>query len=185
MVMEQHGLRDIQTLYPLLAACAELAGQDKFGADVRLNVECGPLPISDTAQVYGTQEALYFTRSGVANRLSLDGVDNVSGLFWGLGWTLCRDGSQETDVDGASVYSITVESGQLESLFAELLPELKGLDITFQDGTLKLRIENGRIRALTLNCSGQMPFLITDIPMDFCVELDRMEGVITLPEGIE
>lgn len=184
MQMTAHSLRDVRTLAPLLNACAELAGQEVFGADVKLNVECGPLPISDSAQVYGAKDSLYFFRGGKTSELSLSGMEDTSALFWGLGWTLSRDAELMADEDGSQIYTLTVDAEVLNDLFSTVLPELNGLDISLEDGTMTVTLRSERITALTMACSGEMPFLITTIPMEFSVELVRMEGAVTLPEEI-
>lgn len=185
MRMTGEDLMDIQVLTPLFTACAELADQEVFGSEVKLNVDCGPLPISDTAQLYGTKDALWFSRSGQLSELSLSGMEDTAALFWGLGFTLCRDGVLVSSADGSQTYTLTVEAQTLNDLFLTILPELKGLGIDLDDGTMTVTLREERLTALSLTCSGEMPFLIATIPMEFSVELDRMEGPVTLPEGIQ
>ena len=78
-----------------------------------------------------------------------------------------------------------MESQTLSELFLTVLPELKGLGIDLDDGTMTVTLREERLTTLSLTCSGEMPFLIATIPMEFSVELDRMEGPVTLPEGIQ
>lgn len=175
-------VHDPGEVLPLLLACQEAAGENPFGADVQLQVACGPLPISDTAQVYATENALYFTRGGTTTELPLSGTDE---LFLGLAWTFCRDGSVVTSPDGAVTYSASVDAAYLDELFRAVLPELEGLGISFGDGSLTLTVENSRLSQMGLTCSGEMPFLVTTIPVDVSLALNRMAGEVSLPEGIE
>lgn len=185
MQMTDANLRDVRTLAPLFNACSELVGQSVFGADVKLDVDCGPLPISDTAQVYGTKEALYFSRSGQISELSLSGMEDTSSMFWALGFSLIRDGELASNTDGTQSYTLTVEAETLSGLLATVLPELEGLNISLSDGTLTVMLENERLTGMALACSGEMPFLIATIPIELSVELARMDGAVTLPDGIE
>lgn len=184
MTMTGENLRDIQSLSPLFHACMELAEKEVFGGDMSLHVDCGPLPIQDTAKVYGTRDAIYFTRGGSTSRMSLSGLDHNQELFLGLGWALCKDGELTENPDGSQIYTLTTDGDMLQNLFEEMLPELSGLDITIRKGLMSVTIQDQRLRAMSLACSGEMPFLIITIPMELSMEITRMPEPVTLPDNL-
>lgn len=184
MTMTGENLRDIQTLCPLFHACMELAEKEVFGGDMSLHVDCGPLPIQDTAKIYGTRDAIYFTRGGSTVQMSLSGLDHNQDLFLGLGWALCKDGELTENPDGAQIYTLTTDGDILQNLFEEMLPELSGLDITIRQGLMRVTIQDQRISAMSLACSGEMPFLIITIPMELSMEITRIPEPVTLPDNL-
>lgn len=180
MGMQKEKLLSVQTVTPLIEACVSIVQQEVFGADATLNVECGPLPIQDSAQVYGKLDKLYFVRGDSVYELG-DGT-NSSGLFLALAWEMCRSGMVSTE-NGSSVYTMSVDGGVLESVFSAVLPEVEGLGIHYEEGMLTVSVNDG-FQNMNLSGSGSMPFLIATIPITVDVELRMMDGAIRLPDGI-
>lgn len=181
MEIRNRELLPLSSVEPLIRGCITLAQQDVFGADAALKVECGPLPISDTAQVYGTRKGLYLVRSGSVHDLS-SGLDTGE-IALALGWELCRIGVAESD-NGITTYRLDVEGAVLQQVFGAVLSEIRGLGIDFYGGSLTVTVSDG-IDTLSLKGSGNMPFLITNIPIQVAIQMEMMDGTIDLPEGIE
>lgn len=184
MQMTDESLTDIRVMEPVFRACFELAGQEVSGAEAKLNVVCGPLPIRDTAALYRTGGSLYFVRGGnVMELFSGEQVDDGT-LGLALAWSLCRDGIWTSTGRNAGILAMPVSPEVLDRLLVSLIPELDGLGITLGEGALEVAIEQAEFVSFTLGCAGEFPFLVTTVPLEIEVELNRMEGQISLPEEI-
>lgn len=179
MVMMAENTTDVEEILPLIRGCMALGQQDAVGAEVHLKLECGPLPISDAAQLYCSGGRLWFLRSGKALELKLPDVDGQE-LFAGLGLLLCRDSSISHE-NGQTVYTLTIPPDQVKKLFDQCLPEAAGLTLSFQEAVCRIWAEEDRITRAELSCEGTMPFLITSLPIRFSMEVRIMEGSPALP----
>lgn len=180
MKIDERNLMPLSSVEPLIRACISLAQQNTFGADATLDVVCGPLPISDTAQIYGTGNDLYLVRNGSVHELGSS--FGASEIALALGWELCKSGSIQT-VNGIHTYSVNVDAGMLQEIFEAVLPEIQGLGIEFDDGTASVTVTDA-INTLSLSSSGNMPFLITRVPIQVDIQLDLMDGAVALPSEI-
>lgn len=164
-------LPDIRTLAPLLNACGRiLQASDDLRADLSLAVECGPLPIRDTAELYLSQDGLRLVRGGQATELT-SGQEDGTSVILALGWMMVRDGAWEPAGTDSGTFLLTVPAEDLETALVTVLPELAGLDFTLDDGILTVQIASGAFTGMELTCSGQMPFLITTIPLSIQIDL--------------
>ena len=170
MQMGTKPLPDIRTLEPLLRAGQELNKPGTTLADMSIRVDCGPLPIQDTGKIRFSEEGLYFARGNNWTELTPESVKREE-LLLGLGWMLIRDGVWEPDGTDSGVFALTIPSEDLKGGLLSLIPELEGLDFTLEDGTFTVIIEDHQVTGMELISNGQMPFLITTIPLSIHLEL--------------
>ena len=55
---------------------------------------------------------------------------------------------------------------------AALVPELENLGFAFGESKAVLSIQGGKLSAVTLSAAGEVPFLVTTIPLSFHAELN-------------
>lgn len=170
MQMGTKPLPDVRTLEPLLRAGQELNKPGTTLADMSIRVDCGPLPIQDTGKIRFSEEGLYISRGNEWTELTPESVRRED-LLLGLGWSLVRDGVWEPDGTASGVFSLTIPSEELKSSLLSIIPELEGMDFTLDDGKLTITIADNRLIGMELIGSGQIPFLITTIPLSIQLEL--------------
>lgn len=183
MVMKAENTTDVQEILPLILGCIALARQDTVGAEAQLRLECGPLPVAEQVQLYSSKGRLWLLRGGRALELNLGLPEDPAALFSGLGLVMVRDGMIRMEDDGRS-YTLTIPPRQVKALFDQLLPEASGMKLEFEDAECSLQVQQGQIRSMALRCAGNMPFLITKIPIAFSMDLTLMEGSPVLPDQI-
>ena len=85
------------------------------------------------------------------------------------------------DANGDSVCSLVLDNRAVSHFFSQALPEAAGLGIEFQQAKCAVTVSQDQIRRIRLSCSGEMPFLITQLPIAFSVDLVPVDGPIPLP----
>lgn len=170
MQMGTKSLPDIRTLEPLVRACMDLSQPGTVLANLSIRVDCGPLPIQDTGRVMFSEEGLFFGRGDDWTALTPESVERKD-LLLGLCWMLVREGVWEPDGTESGVFTLTIPSEELKTGLLSIIPELEGLDFQLDDGTMSIQVESNRFRSMDLTCAGQMPFLITTIPLAIGLEL--------------
>lgn len=183
MEMKADTAHPVFQILPLLRACLDMAEAAVFGAEAEISLECGPLPIHDNAQLYGTSDGLWLRRSGSSFAIGLDGIVQNRQAFLGLGYILCRDAliTQEKD---ESIYRLDLDANAVSGFFSRVLPEASGLGIRFADAQCIIHVSKDQFSRISLRCSGEMPFLVLQLPIAFSVDLIPMEGTITLPQDL-
>ena len=181
MVMKAESAEPVSNILPLVYASLALADASAFGADAELTLECGPLPIQDSAQLYVTPEGLWLQRSGSSFAIGIEGIIQNKQAFLGAGYLLCRNGSVTQNTNGDYIYSLVLDTDAVSSFFSQALPEAAGLGIEFQQAQCAITVSDHRLSRIKLSCNGEMPFLITRLPISFSVDLVPMVGTITLP----
>ena len=137
-------------------------------ADVTLGVECGILTLSETVGLSVDETGAALTRNGETVPLSLpEELTQADPAVLTL--ALLRSGSFSRSGDAAE-FRIPIPAEQLAGPASALLPQLEALGIDFQDGELVLKIEGERLTRMELTASGQVPFLLTTIPLRFTAE---------------
>lgn len=182
MEMKAGGAIPVHRILPLVRGCLALMQYDTVGAEADLELSCGLLPIRDRAELYYTKGALLLVRGGKGFRLKLSGEESGAALFPAIGYLMLRDGEYLPQEDGLEV-RLTIPADQVKALFDQLLPEAAGLGLQFEKAEAVLRTEGDRLIALCLDCKGDMPFLITRIPIGFSMDLTFPEHPVTLPDA--
>lgn len=137
-------------------------------ADVTLGVECGILTLSETVGLSFDGDSASLTRNGETVPLTLpEGLEKADPAVLAL--ALLRSGSFSRSGDAAE-FRVPIPAEQLSAPAFELLPQLEALGIDFQDGVLVLRIQGEKLVRMDLSASGQVPFLLTTIPLRFTAE---------------
>lgn len=174
MQMGTAPLPDIRTLEPLLQACLDLNHSESVSGELNIQVDCGPLPILDTANILLSEDGLYLDRGDQWIALTPDSAKRQE-LLLGFGWILLREGVWTPVEPEGGTIRLTLKAEDLRTSLLFILPELEGLNLTLNDGELTIRIANNRFDTMELTCSGELPFLFAQIPLSIRLELSLSE----------
>lgn len=139
-------------------------------ADVMLAVECGILTISDTVGLAFDETGAELIRNGETFPLSLpDGLEGIDPLAAGL--AILRSGSFTRDGDRAE-FRITLPSEETAELVCQLVPQAASLGISFTESEAVLIFSGGELTEVAISAEGEIPFLVTTIPLSFSAKFD-------------
>lgn len=175
---------DLRELYPLFSAGRELLTLDVIGVWAQIQLNYGLLAITDNAQLYGTDDGVYYVRDRYTAELYPEGITASPELLLGLGATLCREGTWESTGEDSGILTLSPETEDLDQVLISILPEIQESGITLTDGELILYVEANRISTINLSCSGTTSLLIASIPLELNITMDRMGDPVELPSGI-
>lgn len=153
----------LEVLVPALEQLIPLEGE------LSLGVECGILELTETVLLRMDESKAELERKGVTVTLDLPmspaGLEPLPAAL-----LLLRNGDFILDGQDARI-QITLPPETSGALCSALVPQIEGLDMTFAEGEAELIITGGHLRAVTLNTGGEVPFLVTTIPLSFSAEL--------------
>lgn len=138
-----------------------------LNADVTLGVECGILSLSETVGLT-IDEEITLTRNGESNQLSLpEGLTNIDPMTVGL--ALLRNGSFSQN-GYAAEFRLSLPAETTAELVSQLVPQVGSLGLTFTDSEAIVTIREGKLTAASIEANGDIPFLVTTIPLSFSAE---------------
>ena len=167
-------LPDIRMLDPLLQACLDLNHSESVSGELNIQVDCGPLPIQETAKIQLSEEGLFLGRGDRWTALTPDSAKRED-LLLGFGWILLREGVWHPADSNGGTMLLTLKSEDIHTFLLSILPELEGLNLTLNDGELTIEITDHQFNGINLICSGKLPFLFAEIPLSIILELSLME----------
>ena len=169
----------IRVLEPLAKAMLELGRQENLGAELLVRADCGPIKLSDTMMLYGTDDGIYLQRKGKLEQL--ENLQMRTDMLVALGYEFCRS-STVTQVGASGSYAMVIPAEQVRTWCIRMVPEIEELPISYEDGSAVVEIVDYALHIVRLDCSGSMPFLFTTIPISLGVELTPAEsGSLVLP----
>ena len=151
----------------LIPALEELQPLD---GDLTLGVESGILKLEETVKLRLSSEKAELERKGVIVTLDLP-VEPAALEPVGAALLLLRNGDFLISGRDAEI-KVTLPPETTGQLCAALVPELGNLDMTFGESNAVVSIQDGSLSAVTLTASGEVPFLVTTIPLSFHAELN-------------
>ena len=154
----------LELLIPALEDLLPLDG------DLTLGVESGILKLEETVKLRLSSEKAELERKGVIVTLDLP-VEPAALEPVGAALLLLRNGDFLISGRDAEI-KVTLPPETTGQLCAALVPELGNLDMTFGESKAVVSIQDGSLSAVTLTASGEVPFLVTTIPLSFHAELN-------------
>ena len=154
----------LELLIPALEELLPLEG------DLTLGVESGILKLEETVKLRLSSEKAELERKGVIATLDLH-VEPAALEPVGAALLLLRNGDFLISGRDAEI-KVTLPPETTGQLCAALVPELGNLGMTFGESKAVVSIEDGSLSAVTLMASGEVPFLVTTIPLSFHAELN-------------
>ena len=154
----------LELLIPALEDLLPLDG------DLTLGVESGILKLEETVKLRLSSEKAELERKGVIVTLDLP-MDTAALEPLGAALLLLRNGDFLISGRDAEI-KVTLPPETTGQLCAALVPELGNLGMTFGESKAVVSIQDGSLSAVTLTASGEVPFLVTTIPLSFHAELN-------------
>lgn len=138
-----------------------------LNADVTLGVECGILSLSETVGL-AIDEVVTLTRNGASTQLSLpDGLTNIDPMTVGL--ALLRNGAFSQN-GYAAEFRLSLPAEATAELVSQLVPQVGSLGLTFTDSEAIVTIRDGKLTDASIEANGEIPFLVTTIPLSFSAD---------------
>ena len=156
----------MEPLEVLVPAAAELM---PLSGDLKLGVSCGILELSETVQLTVNDNGAALTRNGRSLELALP-VQLSQLPPAAIAAMLLREGEFTRTLDGA-LFTVNLPADASTELLAALVPQAAELGIGLGDSTLVVCIAEGRMTSMSLTAEGSVPFLFTEIPVEFSAEL--------------
>ena len=154
---------------PLEAVLPALENLLPLEGALKLGVECGILELQETVSLRMDLQQAQLERKGTI--ISIELPEELSGADPALlGLLLLRSGTF-TREDASARFDITLPAETTDALCASLVPQIADLGITFSDSHARLTITDGRLVSVTMTAQGEVPFLVTTIPVAFLAEL--------------
>ena len=159
------GIREpLELLIPALEELLPLEG------DLTLGVESGILKLEETVKLRLNSEKAELERKGVIVTLDLP-VEPTALEPVGAALLLLRNGDFLISGRDAEI-KVTLPPETTGQLCTALVPEIGNLGMTFGESKAVVFIQDGAISAVRLIASGEVPFLVTTIPLSFHAELN-------------
>ena len=153
----------LELLVPALEHLLPLEG------DLTLGVACGILNLSESAVLQVDGEKALLERNGTSVALSLPGELSHTDPA-ALALLLLRNGSFTREGNAARL-DLALPADATKELCTALVPQLGDLGIDFAGSHAAITISEGRFTAVSMEAKGEVPFLITTIPISFQAEL--------------
>ena len=154
----------LELLIPALEELLPLEG------DLTLGVESGILKLEETVKLRLSSEKAELERKGVIVTLDLP-MDTAALEPLGAALLLLRNGDFLISGRDAEI-KVTLPPETTGQLCAALVPEIGNLDMTFGESRAVVSIRAGKMSQITLTAAGEVPFLVTTIPLSFHAELN-------------
>ena len=153
----------LEILLPALQNLLPLRG------DLTLGVECGILNLSETVVLRMDDEKAELERKGTTIPLPLPG-DLSQADPAALALLLLRNGTFYRDEASAEI-RLDLPPETTNALCATLVPQIQNLGIEFGESNAVMTFRDGALLSVTMNADGEVPFLITTIPVSYRAEL--------------
>ena len=154
----------LELLIPALEGLLPLEG------DLTLGVESGILKLEERVRLRLSSEKAELERKGVIVTLDLP-MDTAALEPLGAALLLLRNGDFLISGRDAEI-KVTLPPETTGQLCAALVPEIGNLGMTFGESKAVVSIQDGALSAVTLSAAGEVPFLVTTIPLSFHAELN-------------
>ena len=154
----------LELMIPALEELLPLEG------DLTLGVESGILKLEETVKLHLNSEKAELERKGVIVTLDLP-MDTAALEPLGAALLLLRNGDFLIRDSDAQIH-VTLPPEATDQLCAALVPELGNLGMTFGENKAVISIQDGKLSTVTLTAAGEVPFLVTTIPLSFHAKLN-------------
>lgn len=175
----------------LLLAWTEAASRDTLTADVTLKANCGPLLVDEKLTWQRTRAyaqelsclsrrggAIYYTDDaactggGLAvSRASAAYTDTASLLRLAYQAFLLGEAECVETADGWR-YTVTLDAEAMESLAALIAPDIRSMELSAEQGSVRLELRDDTFSSLYIQCKGSVRVVRADVPAALSARLD-------------
>ena len=193
-------------LIQLIQAWTDLETTNPLGAQVTLSADLGSLSIEESFQYYAWKtetatisavekddKTVYFTDKALCNaegRAVTGGIGvetDAAALANVLYDTFQAAQFQSRNEAGTTIYTVSLSSTAMEKLVPAILPKAQDLTIDYHNGSLQLRVEDGRIQNARISCDGttKLAVLTANVGLTLEIQIDHDTPVPELPEAVQ
>ena len=193
-------------LIQLLQAWANLGTTNPLGAQVTMSADLGSFSVEESFRYYAWKtetttvnavekddSTVYFTDKALCNadgRTVTGGVGietDAAALSNVLYDTFQEAQFQSRSEEGATVYTVSLSSAAMEKLVPTILPKAQDLAIDYHNGSLQLRVEDGKIQSARIACDGsaKLAVLTANVGLTLDIEMDNESPIPELPEAVK
>lgn len=182
-------------LIRLMDAWAQIRSRNPITAQFSVEADCGVLSVRDSfrynqwkvedAVIHGVEkngQTLYFSEGAVCNAKG-KGVSGttaeeleITELMDTLYKTFKSAQFQCRREDVTSVYTVALEPDGIRQLGETILPKTKNMDILYDSGSIQLRLADGQIQYVDVQCGGSSKVGLLTPDVRFVVKIQFLEG---------
>lgn len=191
-------------LYRLLSGWQDLTDDDFWSAETTLGINCGPLELEETLELYHwrVEDAVIWSvqENGYGLYASGDTVCDSSGntvpvtetarldaaKLVDILYELCLNGFADCDRSGeATTYTLALDGEGMAALARSIAPETENMNVTFTAGTVTVVMEGETIRRVEIGLSGSVPTALGTAEAGITAVLDFAAGKpLALPDAV-
>lgn len=192
-------------LVQLVAAWRNYSAKNPVGAVMTVDTDCGPVALSETFSLYQWK----------IEDTVIHGIEKADSTAYLSGGTIC-DGegrsittgtAEEMDIskvldivygnfsnatfrcdpnEAGYIYTVTLNQTSMKELTSAIVPAAAELDISYEDGSIQLVIENDEIQSIFITFGGSTQVAIAQVDVHINVLLEMMDGTIgiELPDAV-
>jgi len=191
-------------LLRLLRAWGALNLTDPLSVQMTLSADCGPLVLNDDLELFRTWvdgrqagcvrkagQSLYYsggkfyTEGGVSINTGITGDALSQTQLLELAYSLCLQGEADcAERNGAYLYNLRLGAEDIAEIAGDILPDIRALDVAFQDGVLEVWVKDDAIESVRFSCGGTLRVLFTDAQAHLSCELGFAPTDFRIPEDV-
>ena len=188
--------KDVIRIY---RAWGELNNRRFLKTDIRIKADCNTIAFDEELALYRVSEAnedisriqtgdlaITFTEDGIVGLENVTGgltsnlpakfdsntVMGISGLI-GLAYQMCLNGELSCREMGEHYeYSIALNETAMRDIALAILPEIDKMNIKLEAGSMQLTVEDDRLEALSIDCSGRAKVLLLELDIYLGADLN-------------
>ena len=193
-------------LIQLLQAWANLGTTNPLGAQVTMSADLGSFSVEEGFRYYAWKtetttvnavekddKTVYFTDKALCNadgRKLSGGVGietDVAALSDVLYDTFQSAQFQSRSEGSTTIYTVSLSSAAMEKLVPTILPKAQDLTVDYNNGSLQLRVEDGKIQSARIACDGsaKLAVLTANVGLTLEIQIDSDTPIPELPEAVQ
>ena len=193
-------------LIQLMQAWANLGTTNPLSAQVTMSADLGSLSVEEGFRYYAWKtetttvnavekddKTVYFTDKALCNAEGRTvtggiGVETDPAALAGVLYDTFQAAQfQSRSEEGVTIYTVSLSASAMEKLVPTILPKAQNLTIDYHNGSLQLRVEDGRIQNARISCDGttKLAVLTANVGLTLEIQLDTDTPVPELPEAVK
>lgn len=188
----------------LLSAWQQWQQQDQVSANISLQADCGPVVVNQSLNFYVKQVSngqLYcINKDGLSIYWSGDKAVRQDGStasseeqklvnsaqILDLAYLACEEGNFVKSQQGSIVsYTMQLTGDTMNSLAAVVAPDAANLDLSFTEGTLTIRLDNGSITEISFRCAGNVKVVVLETAASLSGTIRFTNQPFTIPDAVQ
>lgn len=193
-------------LVQLMDAWKAYNARNPIGAVITVTADCGPIVVSedfnlyqwkienelirgiekDGLTVYLTKDAVLDSEGNAVNTGAAGDID-IQKLLNIVYRNFANVNFHSVQTENGTAYTVTLNETGMRELTAAIVPKAADPNISYEDGTMELTVQNGEITSVLIDFGGSTKVAIAEVGTHIQVKLDVMNSTITaeLPDAVK